>query len=477
MPRPDQVLTFHQVGPHRYELSGLRTGSVRDQILRAQLLVERLREASELHAAKPLLVIGGGAAGVAAALRAASLGIEVLLLERHRNPFQTQLGVATRYLSPTEYDWPQPHWKTGDMGWDGMRYVLPYTSNDADQLALQWSSVLAGLVGPRAAPLPAGWGRLDVAWGVDARALKVSDHPLGVALSPWPGTAIGRPFAAVISCVGFSGELTRVDVAGTTPKELIGPHFWSTDSLQQHALGVSGKAPADLRVLVSGGGDGAQQDVLRILTGGLFGQRLFEALELDHLSLNLTAIVLADDHGRRAHAWSSPLTTPSKAYLAWHRAYAELAQDIFATWTRAGIVQDIANKVLRFPGQLTWLFAGAVPGYCYGLNRLLVLLVLRLYALQHSRPFQSPAMTGLNAVIRSEAALLEVRPEPGSLAHTCGEDCYGIAHEVFALDPATLSTGSIGTFDVLVIRHGIDSKPYFTSAPVTEQVTPFGYPH
>jgi heterodisulfide reductase subunit A-like polyferredoxin len=78
MARPDQALSFHHVGGFRYELSGLRTGSVRDQILRAQLLVERLLARNDLSD-DPLLVIGGGAAGVTAALTASRLGRDVTL--------------------------------------------------------------------------------------------------------------------------------------------------------------------------------------------------------------------------------------------------------------------------------------------------------------------------------------------------------------------------------------------------------------
>ena len=359
-----------------------------------------------------------------------------------------------------------------------MSYVLPYTANDADVLALQWTSVLATVVGPSAAPRPAHWGRLDVVWGVDARGYKVADHPAGgISLSPWPGAAAGLPFDAVISCVGFSGENTEVDAPGATPPaQLVGPLFWSTDSLQDMDLGVRGTATPNLRVLVSGGGDGAQQDVLRILTGGLFGQRLYEALGLDSLSLNLTDIVLADDLGRRAQAWSDPTFPPSRAYATWHDAYVQLANQIFSEWTSRGVVQDTADQVLTFPGRLTWLMSGDVPGYCYGLNRLLVLLVLRLYADRHRRRLVAPANATVDSVIRTGGLLISVHPTPGSRLHTCGGDCYGIPHDATGMDSATGMPISLGTFEVFVVRHGITPQPYFTPAPVAEQVTPFGYP-
>lgn len=74
MTRVDQALSFDRVGDSKYERSGLRTGSVRDQILRAQLLVERLHDAGQIGEGRPLVVVGGGAAGVTVRSRRAFAG-------------------------------------------------------------------------------------------------------------------------------------------------------------------------------------------------------------------------------------------------------------------------------------------------------------------------------------------------------------------------------------------------------------------
>src|SRR3954452_15268767 len=100
-----QVLALHRVSEHRFELSGLRTGSVRDQMLRAQLLVEALCDAKPplINATQRLIVAGGGVAGAVAALTAAARGVRVDVIERSDNLFTTQLGVNTRWLDPTEF--------------------------------------------------------------------------------------------------------------------------------------------------------------------------------------------------------------------------------------------------------------------------------------------------------------------------------------------------------------------------------------
>ena len=362
MARPDQALSFHRVAPGQYELSGLRTGSVRDQIMRAQLLVERLLGSGDVND-EPLLVVGGGAAGICAALTASRLGRDVTLVEQYASPFRTQARVTTRWLDPTEFDWPHAHWTKGDMAWNGSSYHLPYTRNWADQLATQWTMLWHAVVGPNPMPLPAGCGSIVEYTGVDARKFTYAHAGNGVNVTP-----MNRSFCAVVSCVGFSGE--RTEVRSRAGGFLEGPAFWSTDTLALKGLGI-GVPPygSRTRVLVSGGGDGAQQDFLRVLTGK-FGNELFDLLGLDKFHLNLTEVLLAEDSGRRAHAWSDPGAPPMRAYVEWHEAYERLADTIWKAWQAGGAIAGLCAH-LNSSVEVTWLVRDAVPGYCYGLNLLI----------------------------------------------------------------------------------------------------------
>jgi NADPH-dependent 2,4-dienoyl-CoA reductase/sulfur reductase-like enzyme len=80
MSRASQVLGLHQITPRCFDLTRVRTGSVRDQLLRAALMCDALLSAGIVDVevtderARSLLVLGAGVAGVALALSAAERG-------------------------------------------------------------------------------------------------------------------------------------------------------------------------------------------------------------------------------------------------------------------------------------------------------------------------------------------------------------------------------------------------------------------
>jgi hypothetical protein len=470
MARIDQVLSFHRVAGRKYELSGLRTGSVRDQILRGHLLVERLFASKEIDASQPLLVIGGGAAGVTCALTACGFGVDVTVLELNVDPLQTQAGVTTRCLDPTEFDWPQPHWTAADMAWAGTPFALRYVADHADALAQLWTQavrdVLTGVT-----PLP---GQLEIFWGVDARKLLYPDFGHAIGVQPWPGQPGGvRSYGAAISCIGFSGE--RTSVPSTAGGELVGPLFWSADTLALPGLGIAPPL-ANARALVSGGGDGAQQDFQRILTGK-FGKDLANDLGIAQqtAALPLADALLAEDLGRRAHAWGEPGVAPAGAYADWHASFVRLADAIWQDWAAKGLCTGLANTVLRPSVEATWLVGAEAPGYCYGLNRLLALLVARLHAHRTGRPLEGRDSAGdipLNQVILYGYWLESVTPQT---AHACGNSCFGLPH-LAGVRGAVTGPHQLGPVDAVIVRHGVDQQPLFTWAPVSEQLVPFNVP-
>jgi hypothetical protein len=480
MARRDQVLSFHQVGEHRYELSGLRTGSVRDQILRAHLLVERLLADSDTSS-DPLLIVGGGAAGVSAALTARRLRRDATLLELNDSPFQTQRGVTTRWLDPTEYDWPHAHWTAGHMGWKHSTFHLPFGRNWADQLADQWQFLWDSVVGSTSIIGPAGFGVITEYMGVNVNLATFSftARSNGVFVTP-----LNAQFCAVISCVGFSGERTEVTSTSSSGKALVGPEFWSPDSLALPHLGLAWPDPyRRFRVLVSGGGDGAQQDYLRVLAGG-FGRELFDRMGLGSLGLNFTNILLAEDAGRRAHAWSRPGSEPTEAYEEWHSAYELLADDVLAAWHADQAAMSRANGCLARANEfeVTWLFRETVPGYSYGLNRLLAILVSRLYS--RMRGVSAPALLPSGCAPTTNEAYLPgfelSHVTPVDPRHRCGSTCYGVAHEVFITRAhgagGTGPIHSLGAYDVLIVRHGQKQNTLFGAPPVSEQLVPYDLP-
>jgi len=476
MAAADQVLSFHEVGHRRYELSCLRTRNVRDQILRGQLLVDRLFIRGDIGGGKELLVIGGGAAGASCALRAAMLGVNVVLLEVNLNPFTTQLGVSTRWLDPTEFDWPQDHWHRGTMAWGSTRYALGYSASDADMLAWGWTSLFTaaryGLLKLR--------GRLDYHWGVDARRLRYPKARRiggGIGAAPWAGYPKGvRPFGAAISCIGFSGEKTSVP--STVGGALVGPKFWSADNIGLPLLGITLPAGGVVRALVSGSGDGAQQDFLRVLTG-MFGAKLANAMGLPSKasSLPLLGALLAEDFALRALSWNEPGKQPAQALRNWHQAYEDCAEVIWHDWQmQPGQVASL-QKLLRPDIEATWLVGSDVTTYSYGLNRLLAMLVARLHADHMTRPWKGVDQMHappLRQVVLYGYRLKSVTPV-APVSHVCGTGCYGHEHEA-EVEGTVTGSSPLGPFDVIVARHGIHQRALFASPRVHEQRVPFDEP-
>ena len=463
------VLALHRVDTRRFELSGLRTGSVRDQILRSHELVMALLHEKIIGPSSPLLVLGGGVAGVTACLTASKEGVNSTLVEKRSGAFDTQLNVHTRWLDPVEYDWPHRHWGQATMHWGWGLYELPYPADSAARLALRWSTLASSKYGPHALPLPAGHGEIEAYFGSDARELSLSTTGTGVHTAPWPHA---RTFGAVVSCIGFSGEKTSLRSSAGTFE---GTKFWSTDTLADSDLGIGASALDPKHVLVSGGGDGAQQDFLRVLTGQC-GRALYLALGLDGVpGLDLRDVLLADDAGRRYHAWSASGRPPLQAYREWHDAYEQLAKAVEAHWAVSP-----PPPVLKDGVDATWILGGATPSYCYGLNRLLSLLVAKLHAQARGRPVQSDlaAATGSKGIIPvmlTDCVVTNVGP----VRHrSCSTACQLRPHRVWVQPvPSAASPTLLGTFDLLVVRHGVDQLPLFSGgAPVPEQIVPMQSP-
>src|SRR5258708_3971144 len=80
--------------------SWLRHISVRDQIIRARLLVRDLCESSQLIDGDKILVIGAGAAGLAAAYALLEQGVQVLVVDRSPEPFSLWDQVTQRFVGP-----------------------------------------------------------------------------------------------------------------------------------------------------------------------------------------------------------------------------------------------------------------------------------------------------------------------------------------------------------------------------------------
>ncbi len=95
-----------KVAPNVFDISsGQYHVSIRDQIVRAQLLVRDLCCLDDVF--KSVLVVGAGAGGAAVAVAAAAAGKKVRLIDAADAPFNLQRGTTKRFVGPFMYEWPE----------------------------------------------------------------------------------------------------------------------------------------------------------------------------------------------------------------------------------------------------------------------------------------------------------------------------------------------------------------------------------
>src|SRR5258708_1501185 len=122
----DPFLLSHSCGPFQFMIAGpLTPVSIRDQMIRGKMAVDRSFEEGLISAQRPLLVVGARAGGATAAIRAAQLGVSVTLIEVGTQAFGGQKRCATRWVDPTQYDWPADHWPLGIFPWTGRQCRFP----------------------------------------------------------------------------------------------------------------------------------------------------------------------------------------------------------------------------------------------------------------------------------------------------------------------------------------------------------------
>jgi hypothetical protein len=262
----DPVLDAHRVLPNLYTIGGSMSPiSIRDQMLRGSMVVSRLIRYRMISPKSGLLVIGAGAGGAVAALTAAlnTPPIPTHLVDKGAKPFELQRRASTRYLDPTQYDWALDHWATARFPWSRshLRMPLPFQAAFGDTLAMQWELSLNAAVAAEGSRL-----RFDGATEVITIDPDAAPPLLRVTFAG--KGPVQADYGTIIWAGGAGREGCRVH--HTHPGQYTcpvfeGAPFWSTD---QYALDHCGLG-ADARVLIIGGGDGALQDYLRVITQGL----------------------------------------------------------------------------------------------------------------------------------------------------------------------------------------------------------------
>jgi hypothetical protein len=462
---PDPFLRAHERRARIFDIStGLRPGTIRDQIIRGTLLATRAFERGVINRSNGLLVVGAGVAGAACATVAARLGVPTTLINDTRIPFGRQRACTMKRIEPTLYEWPAAHWDQHQYPWRGEPAALHMAQLIAADLAELWERRLHE---------EASRGRLRLVFDtvIDAPPTPLE---LGYSVPLITRTAAGvmthREEVTVGMIVFAHGPGVERDI--DTPDALRSFAFWERDPLSDASL-------ASATVLISGGGDGALQDFLRavfspdVLTAHMMLQLDLDAERYDlyNLDQHATATFLWWGSTRDMH--DTELALHHEVQSIVHRVWRDRRQDItqrFNAYRRA----ELPEIVLAHP--CNHFHRSSL------VNRFLTLLVL-LWA-------QDQSLASIKHLPNAKLVTPVPCPHepPPDPSRRDGYACYPHAHSVTCYLATCLAQDAhhvVFQHDecgLILLRHGVDAHPPFPEllgedGRIVQQVLPAHLAH
>jgi hypothetical protein len=368
----DSFLLTHSVNDFLFDVGSPFTPiGIRDQMVRGFLIATRLLAEKKIGPALPLLVVGAGAAGATAALIAATNDVPTIIVDRQEEPFSRQLYCPTRYLSPSEYDWPAARWRSHRFPGQGLAFPFGWSSNYAAVVAASWRAKLY-----REARVNDNL-QLRLSWHVRApedlpSVSRDADNLLEVTIEDDEGNTESEKVAVVVACTGPGKEQ-----CSPTHGEFVGISFWEPDTLQENGFGLSGVTHP--RIFLSGGGDGVLQDFLRVVTNVKSAGDVLAALP-DAIQTKLSnAIIEAEEQFTRGSFWNTTKYNCRAGHIL-HKAYQNAVEDVFTNSSSNELQvfdRQLSSILKPIPDDLTVQLVHPCSHFttCYPLNRMLVLLV------------------------------------------------------------------------------------------------------
>jgi hypothetical protein len=457
-------------------------------MVRAQAIVEdAIAEGLIGPPDRPLLVVGAGAAGAAAAIWAANHRVPTTLIDRGPSAFTLQAACPTRRIDPGQYDWPVDHWVTPDFPCVPFPTAMRWSETFSQRLAAGWKEQLKAA--KDAYPSLAVHYKTTAEPGVMLFG-GAPAAPIGWAMPLDGGLTGTHNFAMVLWTVGFAPE-------ACTCGAYRGFAFWEKDRFSEPNCGLAAATPAD--VVISGSGDGALQDFLRITTGRQLARNILNTffrlagptfLPRDQVERELHC---AEDLAQRAASWGpgrrggATDKNDHATLQRLHDAHDQLVQALLFVPGPAGppftlyrgaaaALAALAALVAKATAKVRLIHSCTHFSNAYGLNRFLVLLIGRCLE----------ALSGPGSVFIGQRRVAEPpgvvckHPTPTPINPT---DCLGKPHELIlelARDcraPANppVAAGML-TANVVIIRHGLDNRSlpaWPPRIPLSRQLTPY----
>lgn len=439
----DPFLLAHIIRPRIFDIGGkLSPVSIRDQMVRGRMFIDRACEVGLIspEASIPVLVVGAGAAGATVAIYAAQKRIKTLLIDAARAPFLRQRLCRTRWVDPAQYDWPVEHWDSGVYPWALPRMPLPWSAGISHQFAIGWTAELNRQCKIHQSHLRVRY-RTTITPGSKPRRIRGG---LDVDLQGPRGRRTDR-FALIISCVGFGAENCRVNT------KYKGFDFWETDPFEKHNVGVR-LGPA--KVLISGGGDGALQDFLRVVTTAILARDIYSSLRIPPSIAS--QIQSAEDQAQRAFVWGNNSVHDHPIYTVLESSHRSAVDELWSNnLIRNQVINTFDDWVKDPLPDVELAFPCDHFSKCYGLNQFLVRLLVKYLKERRDMPCLRPQTKVVKVTEHGK------HRKPPAKCNNDPRHCHGQDHDVW-FDTSTCEGGDSNSpfigkhvYNVVIIRHGI----------------------
>ncbi len=449
----DPFLRAHQIKENHYDIGSSKAPiAIRDQMFRGWTAVKRAFKLNIINKKRPLLVVGAGVGGVTAALTAAGLKIPTTIIEKSV-PFGRQKGCSSRFICPTQYDWPLCHWRDTVFPWSSqIQLPLTYTADNGAELAKTWRRELQNALSK--------YKHLSMQYGTADNFMKNGHNLITYRYTDKSGQSHTQspPVGMILSSKGFGIERTWFPTPDRATATFNGLAFWDVDSLKKPRAGCS--STGHKHVLIAGGGDGALQDYLRAICGkpaSVIYDTILQATGSFFLDQE-KRIQSKEDLAMRHWALNTKAQDPD-LYQTLDDFYTDLVQAAFRnphiTQTLGRTLeQKIIKQTILSQQEATKLSVHLVyrePWFtrAYPLNRLLTLIVATYLKEAHQINTLFPNTT-IHAINASR--------------HQCDPDkpraCLDKKHEVSFITSEDELHGDLRgkpVYEVIVLRFGVES--------------------
>lgn len=470
----DSFLLTHRITDYLFDI-GCRFSpiSIRDQMIRGFLITDRLQRAGLINERKPLLIIGAGVAGATAALVASERNVPVTLVDRAGRPFLRQAG-ATRYISPSLYDWPAVHW--GNLQFplgSGVQLPLAWREGQAASIAASWIRELAEKEAKRVRDRSTNLSLSPLTIIMNCEVVEVerlrhsTPNPTGTItvnfkdVSPDPKKPRRKfdpaEFSVIVGCSGPGKEICKAPAG-----DYEGLAFWEADTLNHENYALTNQKA---QTLLSGGGDGALQDLIRLVTNCDSPRNILQVLPAKARRSLASQIRAGEDAYLRSFIWGlANYDCRSNHKLdSIHRTAVNSVLDQYGARIQKTIDEILRENVLE--GRILMVHPCDHFTNSYPVNRaiahLLIEFVRRRYRVELVRPFTTVQKVW----------------NPNHNCETDDDQCSKSAHMVqFAtarcqhikdrdFKPFPRIETPPPLFDLIVLRHGVASNDLFGERP------------